>query len=345
MEFLEIKMSKIDTLDEKIESINYKDFGIDLEEYLDGLAMLITKGSSGRKFKFDSETTEVRLQLNEIYNKTDFEKTTTIISKRLLKSEIAVQKRMAKLDVEIQKGIFIQLLIDNDGVIKFIMCKADHGDFLNEVNFEKTKGLPLKKKLFKAFVCTIAESGDIEDIIVYDTNTNVAKYWWDDFLELSKIYSDEDNTINAFDAIDKGVLSTLKVKYPHDYMHLSNNTIHYFRSHEKFDLLEYIESTFLNYEVVDKELDLSDVVKKIKELPTKKRAPFDEQFSIVKNKITKKFIKDIQLTEQIELRFKQEIKNLDDIVTYEEGKDGEKFVKIRSERGYEFFKQLKANKQ
>lgn len=343
MEFEKIKMSKIDILEEKVEILDYKDFGADLEEYLNGLALLITTGSSGRKFKFNSETTEVRAQLSTIIGGGDFDKITSIIAKRLLKSEIEIQKKMVKLDVEIQKGIFVQSLISNGDDRKFIVCKADHGDFLNENNFIKTKGLPIKKKVFKAFVCNVFADGTVTDVVVYDTNAAVSKYWWDDFLELSKIYSDEDNTVNAFDAIDKTVLSTIKVKHPQDYMHLSNNTIHYFRSNDKFDLLEYVEKTFTNYEVVDKELDLTDIVKKIKELPNKKRAPFDEQFSIIKDKITKRFIKDIKLTDQIELRFKDEIKNLNDVITYEEGKDGAKFVRIRSEKGYQYFKKLKEN--
>lgn len=336
-------MSKIDIDEERIQAIDYKDFGTDLEEYLDGLVRLITTGSSGRKFKFNSETSEVRAQLSNATDTESFNKITSVTANRLMKCEIKTQKDIQRLDKEIQKGVFVQFLVDDDEGKKFIICKADQGDFLNENTFTRTKGLPIKKKVFKAFVCNVYENGSVDEVIVYDTNATVSKYWWDDFLELTKIYSDEDNTINAFDAIDKTVLSTIKAKHPHDYMHLSNNTIHYFRSNDKFDLLEYIENTFTKYEVVDKELDLTDIVRKIKDLPNKKRASFDEQFLIVKNKITKRFIKDIKLTEQIELRFKDEIKNLDEIVTYEEGKDGSKFVRIRSEKGYQYFKKLKEN--
>lgn len=343
MEFIKVKMSKIEIEEEKIDTLNYKDFGDDLEEYLTGLVTLITTGSSGRKFKFSSDTSEVRAQLSKVTITDDFDKITDINVNRLMKCEIKTQKEIQHLDREIQKGVVVQFLVKNDESKKFIICKADQGDFLDDASFKKTRGLPIKKRVFKAFVCDVFDDGSVTDVIVYDTNATVSKFWWDDFLELTKIYSDEDNTINAFEAIDKNVLSKIKAKHPQDYMHLSNNTIHYFRSNDKFDLLEYIENTYTKYEVVDKSLDLTDIVKKIKELPNKKRAPFDEQFSIVKNKITKHFIKDIKLTEQIELRFREEIKNLDDVVTYEEGKDGSKFVRIRSEKGYQYFKKLKEN--
>ncbi|WHT38706.1 hypothetical protein QNH98_17215 [Myroides sp. mNGS23_01] len=61
---------------------------------------------------------------------------------------------MDKLKITIQKGILVQAHISDKGINKFIICKADHNEFLNEVNFTLTRGLPTKKKHLKHLFAT-----------------------------------------------------------------------------------------------------------------------------------------------------------------------------------------------
>lgn len=68
----------------------------------------------------------------------------------------------------------------------------------------------------------------VEEVIVYDTNSSMSKYWWGDFLELSEVYTNKHNTITAFDAIDKGVFTKMKKDFPQDYVYLRNSTVRYF---------------------------------------------------------------------------------------------------------------------
>ena len=338
MEITDIKIFRIDFHQSEVETIDQTAFPPDFKEYLKGLINLMTSGGSGRTFRFDRDTTEVRAQIARIINKEDFSDISTTIASRLLTVEQSSQEQMTKLGIEIQKGIIVQALVSANGVDRFIICKADHSEFFNETNFKLSRGLPVKKKVFKGFICSLNNDQTVSDILVYDLH--LTKYWWKEFLELTKVHSDEDNTQNAFDAIDKGVLVKLRNQHPQDYMHLSNSNIRYFRANNNFDMNEYIENVFGNYLPFDDSLKMEKLKNDIRELPNKSKKPFDEQFPIINKQIRKRFIKDITLTPQIELHFKEEIPDLENIVTAVKDADGTKYVRIKSEVGYKFFNNL-----
>lgn len=339
MDIKDIKIFRIDFHQSSVETIDQAEFPADFTTYLEGLINLMTSGVSGRTFRFDRDTTEVRGQLGEIIKGNDFSIIATTIATRLLSIEQNAQEKIAQLGTEIQKGIIVQALINDSDKNKYIICKADHNEFLNEINFLLSRGLPIKKKIFKGFICTLNSNHTLSDNFVYDQQ--LTKYWWNDFLELTKVHSDEDNTQNAFDAIDKGVLVKLKSKHPQDYMHLSNSNVQYFRGNETFDMNNYMASMFDNYLPFDDKLDMEKVMKEIRELPTKSKKQFDEQFPIIKKQIKKRFIKDISLTPQIELHFKEEIPDLENVVTAVIDDDGTKYVRVKSEQGYKYFNNLK----
>jgi hypothetical protein len=339
MDITDIKIFRIDFHQSSVDTIDQAEFPADFTTYLEGLINLMTSGVSGRTFRFDRDTTEVRGQLGEIMEGNDFSVIATTIATRLLSIEQKAQEQIAHMGTEIQKGIIVQALINDNDVSKFVICKADHNEFLNEISFTLSRGLPIKKKIFKGFICSLNSNKTLSDNLVYDQQ--LTKYWWNDFLELTKVHSDEDNTQNAFDAIDKSVLIKLKSKHPQDYMHLSNSNIQYFRGNENFDMNNYIASMFDNYLPFDDTLDMEKVKKEVRDLPTKSKKQFDEQFPIIKKQIKKRFIKDVSLTPQIELHFKEEIPDLENVVTAVIDDDGTKYVRVKSEQGYKYFNNLK----
>ncbi|MBK9419442.1 MAG: hypothetical protein IPN44_00135 [Flavobacteriales bacterium] len=135
----------IDLASSGIEAIAPEHFGTDFNDYLKGLISIITMRSSGRSFIFQSDTTEVRSQIPLLLNPLAFEAASETIASRLLLTEQATQERMARLNVEIQKGIIIQAVVTDNGVKRFVLCKADHNEFLDELHFRKARGLPIKK--------------------------------------------------------------------------------------------------------------------------------------------------------------------------------------------------------
>lgn len=335
MDIINIKIFRIDFHNSEVETIDQASFPADFTTYLEGLIQVMISGSSGRTFSFERDTTEVRASIGRIMSGSDFSEVASTIANRLLTVEQLAQEDIAKLGKEIQKGIIVQALVIENEIRKFIICKADHNEFLNEINFTLSRGLPIKKKVFKGFISTLNNNQTLSDNLVYDQQ--LTKYWWRDFLELTKVHSDEDNTQNAFDAIDKGVLRKLKKNHPQDYMHLSNSNVRYFRANDNFDMNEYIENVFNNYLPFDEKLDVEALKNEIRELPSKSKKPFDEQFSIIKKQIKKRFIKDVALTPQIELHFKEEIPDLETVVTAVKDSDGTKYVRIKSEEGYKYF--------
>lgn len=335
MEILKIQIFKIDIDEEEVSNIDSKTYGEELDNYLLELFETIISGSSGRQFKFERKTTEVRSQITNINNGQDFNNCSKVISERLLKVEVDAQKKMDKLKVTIQKGIFVQAQISEDKNNKFIICKADHNEFLNEVDFTLSKGLPTKKKAFKAFVCDLNDDDSDSGILVYDTNPSDTKYWWKELLELEMIITDEDNTENAFGAIDNVITKNIKEKYPQDYTHIRNSVVRYFRATERFEMQHFLDNAIGNYLPENHDLDVDGIKSKIKELPAKKRAPFDNQFNIIKEKVKAKFLNKIKLTPEIDLNIKGDYA---DNTIIAEIKDGEKYISIKSEEGYKYFK-------
>jgi hypothetical protein len=338
MDLDKIQIFKIDLNEKDVEVIDSSTYGDDLVEYLKELFGVVILGSSGRQFLFDRGTTEVRSQITRINNNEDFAEITKIIADRLLSVEFEAQEKMSKLGITIQKGILVQAKISENGKDKFIICKADHTEFLDEVNYQLSRGLPVKKKAFKAFVCNLHSDNSIDGILVYDTNPSDTKYWWKELLELSMVFTDEDNTEKAFDAIDKAVFTKMKKDHPQDYTYLRNSTVKYFRSNDKFEIQDFLDNAIGNYTPYDNNLKIPELKEKIRELPSKPRSPFDNQFNIIKDKVKARFLSKVKLTPEIDLYIKGDF--AENTIFATEENDGAKYVKIKSNEGYKYFKNL-----
>lgn len=335
MKFLSIGLFKINIEFGTSISIDPKEFGNDLDEYLKDLVNLTITNSGGRQFKFDRATLEIPTLINQIVNGQNFSTVGSGIAERLLKVETEAQTKMDKLGVQIQKGILVLVHLEIDGEERIVFCKADDTEYLNEQDFKKARGLPIEKKIFKAFDCKIDNAKNISAVKVLDTFPRMSKYWWSTFLELTEVYDDIYNTKNAFQAIDVDIFNKIKKKYPQDHTHLRNSAVRYFRAAESFEMEDFIKNAIGDYSPIDTSLKMDDVKKEIRDLPTKRK--FDPQFDIVKSEITARFKSNISLTPQIDLIIKEDI-DLKGTITTEEGKDGKKYVKIRSESGYDYFK-------
>jgi hypothetical protein len=64
---------------------------------------------------------------------------------------------------------------------------------------------------------------------------------------------------------------------------------------------------------------------------------FDQTFGIVKSEIKARFMKSIDLTDKITLKLREDIDNLEKVITsvmY----DGKKCIRIETEQGYNYFR-------
>ena len=139
-----------------------------------------------------------------------------------------------------------------------------------------------------------------------------------------EVYTDKHNTITAFDAIDKGVFTKMKKESPQDYLHLRNSAVRYFRAKEAFDMEDFLDNAIGDYHPFNPGLKIDTLKNTIRELPKTKK--FDAKFSIIREEVKAKFLNKIPLTTQIDLHLKEDINNMENVITAELGKDGTKYV-------------------
>ena len=112
----------------------------------------------------------------------------------------------------VQKGSLIQALLYDDERDKYtyLLAKVEHTDFVDDSDFSFKSGFSKDmKKLWKSCIFEIDDlNASIFQANVY--SNNVAKYWYDNFLELDQRVSDEVNTDKAFRAIDSALNRNIK---------------------------------------------------------------------------------------------------------------------------------------
>jgi hypothetical protein len=259
------------------------------------------------------------------------------IANRLLRIETQVQGRLDHLDLEVQKGILLQALVEDGNHNYYVIVKAEHSDFINERDNRRATGLPIKKKIFKSFAAAIDSRNRVRYAKVSDSNSVISSYWWSKFLELLEEYTDEHNTVEAFDAIERNVLNKIKEEHPSDYLYLRNATVAYFRSKEEFVLEDYISELIDEYKPESDTLEVSTLSKKISELPEK--SGFDGRFNIRKDKIKKRIITRLPLTNQLDLIIKENIVWGETVKAIRH--EGAKYLRIRTDEGFDYFDKRK----
>lgn len=334
MRIIDTALYQINHLENKINKICISNQLNDMQEYIKGLFDNIEGTNNKRVFDFCSDTTEIRNSLNLMLDE-NFNSATEINARRLLRIEMQAQEKIRHL-TEIQKGVLVQSLVENDIGKNIIISKADHNDFLDEDDFQLRKGLPLKRRIFKAVVISFDQENNIDSVSVYDTNSKMSEYWWKDYLELREKYTDTHNTKTSLDVFDLKVFNKIKKNHPADYMCLRNSMIGYYRNHSQFKLDEFIDLLFRDYEPEDPSFPVDKIIQKIQTLPTIGKG-FDPVFNIEKKAITKRMRNIVKLTESIELIFKDHIDHLSDIIKAEVDTEGNKYIQIRTDEGYKYF--------
>lgn len=302
-------------------------------QYVRSLINDVSLGEVGRTFKVRDMGTQVIGSIIKIVTSNDF-KDTDGTAMRLLFEEIKVQKKIAQLGKEMQEGVLIQALVIDNETKKFIICKAENLDFIDKTSYDLKSGFPLRRRIYRSVQIKFDKDDKIASILVNDQNTKGATYWWDSFLELDQQWDDIYNTKKAFNIIDSKILMPLKKDFPSDHMFLRNASIKYFRTAGEFELDDYLEKCFNGYEPVNSQLDVDAMKEKIKLLPEK--FSFDKKFDLKPVEIRAKIKSIVKLTSDVDLVIKQDI----DIERYitSEIEDNKKYIKIRTDEGYEFFK-------
>lgn len=339
MEIKSIFLHHIDVKGNLVSPIILDENSLNLKDYVFSLVKEILEQPNKRIYTFKDGNTEVKSSLVSILeNVNSIDSIILTNAQRLLEKETKTQEWMDKrLEVEIQKGSLLHLHFVNENINQIIICKVEHDEVLSEVNFDLIKGLNTKKKVFKALLVFFNDNNEITYNYVFDKNNS--KYWWDDFLELNQLNTDDKNTEKSLREIDK-VLSHHRVKYFADYLIVRNALIGHYRNRDAFNFSDMMDDVFTNYEAIDPEFPKGKIIASISDLPTKKG--FDTQFSIIKKSINKRVQNKIRLANNLYLNIDDYVENLKNIVEPIE-ENGNKYVKILSTEGYETLKGLLKN--
>lgn len=331
---MEILAKSLHVIEYENEKLSQRIAPESFDQYVSDLIDYVNSNDTVREFKTRSVNTEVISCAKGILENKENDKLvnskTLSIANRLLHKEIEAQKRVARLDTNVQKGSLIQALLYNGEKYSYILAKVEHSDFVDDADFSFKSGFSKdKKKIWKSCLFDLTES-DEEVYYARIYSNTVAKYWSNDFLELEELVSDEKNTSIAFRAIEASLNRNIKKFAPHDYTVIRNSIISYFRNNEHLDYDEMIDDVIgEKYEPSelsnDKIIDLRD---KLKKLPENKH--FDHQFISVPSAINARIKKVYDINNGIQLKINSEIDNISDTIKSVRDTDGTKYIKIRT---------------
>lgn len=205
---MEIVFQTIRIIDYENNVVYVRDTPETFSDYVRTLITYINDNSSIREYHTRSANTEViscildivknQIDANFVTDKMDF------IAKRLLLKEQEAQTSVAHMNTNVQKGSLIQALMYDEEMDEhiYLLAKVEHTDFVDDEDFSFKSGFSKDKtKLWKS--CTFRiDDPNATNFSAKVYSNNIAKYWYDNFLELDQVVSDEVNTDKAFRAID-----------------------------------------------------------------------------------------------------------------------------------------------
>ncbi|MFC6166655.1 nucleoid-associated protein [Acinetobacter terrestris] len=320
----------------------------DVKNYVEHILKEVTtppKGQQqirGQYFHFKSLTERVVKNLIEMsgnLNKTEWGEKSLDNAIKLLDVEKNTQVEIERLKSTIRKGCLLQVKCLMNGSKVIALIKIDDNTFLDEEVMRLKTGLPLDTRMQKVAIITFNQINTITSLLLSDTNATISKYWKLDFLVASVVRDETENTKNAFGEIDKLLKQKIRPISEQDYYFLRNQVILSFRQ-ESFDFSDLVDKV-KQYQPINDQLDgqkLVQFIEKLENLPSQGVKGFDTQFDIDVKAINAKLNNTIVIDEFFELKITQNIDDLATKLDVGEDEDGQKFVKIYSDKGYNKFK-------
>lgn len=304
-------------------------------DYVKQLIVYINNNTSIREYRTRSVNTEViscvldiiknQIDENFVTNKID------CIAHRLLLKEREAQTSVVHMNTNVQKGSLIQALLYDDENDKhiYLLAKVEHTDFVDDTDFSFKSGFSKDmKKLWKSCIFEIDDLNAVSFSAKVYSNT-VAKYWYDNFLELEEVINDEVNTKKAFRAIESTLNRNVKNLAPRDHTILRNSLIAYFKSNDYIDYDTMVHNILENYQPMELDQEKMDkVIEKVKELPNKHN--FDKQFNTVPSVISTRIKKVYDVCHGVQLKITDAIDNFDDTIQAYRDTDGNRYIKIKT---------------
>lgn len=324
---MELKLASIYTIDRQQKDVvkNIPDEGSNFEEYFNHILVKIARNEEVMNCLPKSKYTQVINSIGKMIEVQDVEEECDLlfneISKRLLEKELVVQEKISRLKQEVQVGSLMQALFyqEENEQYMYLIAKVGHIDIINQKGLSEANGFPKDIKLYKSCVIYLDSTKEVMGAQVH--LDYAAKYWYDDFLELYELTSNEKNTDTAFKAIDGYLNRGVGKIYPKDRASLRNSFIHYFRQNDTMNYDTMISEIFDNYNPIDDNFSIEKYKNKFLELPTKRG--FERNFQIIPERIKARIRTSYKIYPGITMKVSE---NRNVINSIEE--QGKKFLKI-----------------
>lgn len=337
---MEIIFSRLHHIDFDVPSIELAEMeGNAVTQYVNLIINETIQNTNSRNFKIKDETTQVvsiinkfveTVQLGVIIDSTEIDDKSLRIAQRLSEKEKEKDNQIAAMGNHVKKGSLIQALVKKDDDLIYIFAKVEYMNFLDRSEANIRIGLPLDKMILKTCLVYYNES-DVEKINIYDSSGNIAEYWSNGLLELEQASSNETNTSNSFNAIEKVLKKNVKNDYPSDYTLIRNSLISYYNQNKNFVYTELIDKVFRNYEPDNSDLNINNICGKLEKLPETKK--FERNFEIIPKMIRAHKKRVIFINPDIDLVLKDSTENLKGTIKGIQDQDGEYYLRIRVNQG------------
>ena len=333
---MEIVIQTIRIIDYENNAVHVRETPEAFSDYVRQLIAYINDNTSVREYRTRSANTVViSCILDILRHQIDSEYVTQKIdhiADRLLSKECEAQSTVVRMNTNVQKGSLIQALLydDDKDDYSYLLAKVEHTDFVDDMDFSFKSGFSKDmKKLWKSCIFHIDDINASSFSAKVYSNT-VAKYWYDSFLELDQIVSDEVNTNRAFRAIDSTLSRNIKPMAPRDHNLLRNAMIVYFKSTPFIDYDTMIQDVLEEYEPEELEPEkMKQVIEKIRELPMKQN--FDKQFNSVPSAVNDRIRKTYNVYPGIQLKITDGLADIDNTIEAYRGSDGNRYIKIKTD--------------
>ncbi|PIT60122.1 nucleoid-associated protein [Snodgrassella alvi] len=289
----------------------------------------------GQYYSFINEDELIPQYLKKInYDTNVWEELTKKIAEKLLSIESKVRDQVQKLQ-GLREGSLLQIHFNHENDQKIALIKIDTNLILDDI-LKIRAGLPVKTRVQKVAVISFDSSNKINSLLLSDTNSKITEYWRDAFLNSEPVQTDEQNTKNAFEAIDNFLKRKIKSISKQDFYYIRNKVILDFRKTSfEFNILV---SDLQNYEPINADLavEFNKILSEFEKLPQGKKK-FDMQFGIDPTMIKAKLKKQLMVIDNnFDLIIKTPVEDLKTVLGVDDDDRG-KYVKIYSDNGYDVF--------
>ena len=305
-------------------------------QYIEQLISHINENKSVREYKTRSVNTEViSCILSILEDKVDedsYNSKINSIAKRLSTKEAEAQKSIWSLGTNVQKGSLVQALLYDEVEQRrtYLLAKVEHVDFVDDYDFSFKSGFSKDKKtLWKSCLFDVSEE-DAKEFQARVYSNNIAKYWWDGFLELEPLKGDELNTITAFKKIEGTLNRMIKRESPRDHMIIKNAVASYFKSNDHIDYELMIKQSIESYKPIELTSEkMKTLIDRVKELPEKYE--FDRQFTSVSDSINIQIKKVYDVYPGVQVRIIDAIDDIPNTIQAYREPDGNRYIKIKTD--------------